>query len=131
MRKSTRRLVTIVTLFALMLFQGSVAVHACALADVAPGTAHHATTAGDNIAMGHCTGMADKSAAALCLKHCNQGEDLNGSAAVADVPAVTDGAFLVVAPVATHVGSASVATHSLAISGAAPPPLLLSQRLRI
>jgi hypothetical protein len=131
MRKPTRRIAAIVSLLALMLFQGSVAAHACMLSHAARGAAAHMPPAAAPSAHGHCEGMADKSAAALCLKHCSLGDDLTGPATIADVPVVVAGTFLVVAPVRIAAGYAGVAALSLAVSGAAPPPLLLSQRLRI
>ena len=129
MRRTSRRLIAVLTIFWLLFSQGAMAAHACKQQFEWPGGLIPA--AGASMSSDHCAGMMEKAAAELCLKHCVQGTDSNNTASTADVPLLAPTTFLVVEPSATQVPARSAASLALAAHDASPPPLLLSQRLRI
>lgn len=128
MRRTFRRFVAAVTLFGLLLVQGSVSAYACATVFNPLGGLVPAASAGPAIDCASMMAMAD---AGMCLQHCTQGDDANSTAPALDVPAPAASGFLTVslAP-GSNVASIRLATRPTPRS-TSPPPLLLSQRLRI
>ena len=129
MRRTSRRIVAAFTLFGLLLFQGAVAAHACKVILDPSGGMVQAASAGAS--SGDCAGMIDKAEAALCPKHCSQGNEASNTAPTADFPSLALTAFLIVEPASVEPPDVSRALSHPAAHGASPPPLLLSQRLRI
>jgi len=129
MRRTPRRVIALITLLGLLFFQGAVAAHACSMVLNPSGTLVPAASI--NALPDDCAGMMDKAGAALCLKHCGQGNDANNTAASVDVPSPALTAFLVVEPATMEACAISRARSRPAAHGTSPPPLLLSQRLRI
>ena len=128
MRRSTRRFVAALTMFGLLLVQGSVAAYACTTMFNPLGGLVPAASAGPAT---DCASMMAKAEAGMCLQHCTQGHDANNTVPATDVPGPAASAFLVVALApAEGAGSNSMAARPTARS-TSPPPLLLSQRLRI
>ena len=118
----------VMTLLGFFGVQGALAAHACARTfDQSRGLmpATISQTASD-----HCAIMA-KVQAGLCLEHCTKGKEASSSAASTDVPAPVSIAFLVVQPVASAEIANSWSPPQLQSRNNSPPPLLLSQRLRI
>jgi hypothetical protein len=129
MHRATRRLVAVLTLLGLVLVQGTVAAHACtALFDMA--TSRVAAAAMSD-AMPGCGGMHDDADAALCVQHCGQGHDANSTLGTADVPTPALHICLTLEPAPIAVTASTLAATRPAARSTSPPPLLLSQRLRI
>ena len=128
MRRTSRRFVAIVTLFGLLLVQGSVAAYACTTMFNPLGGLVPAASAGPAT---DCASMMAMAEAGLCLQHCTQGDDANSTVPAVDVPGPALRGFLCVA----LAPAAGTVTHRVAARPVArstsPPPLLLSQRLRI
>jgi hypothetical protein len=129
MRRSSRRLVAVFTLLGLVLVQGTVAAHACtSIFELATGAMPAAAM---SAAMPDCAGMHDNADAALCVQHCGQGHDANSTLGTADVPAPALHLFLTVDLAPVPVTASTLAATRPAARSTSPPPLLLSQRLRI
>ena len=129
MRRTSRRVIAILTVGWLLFAQGVMAAHACSvMLDPSGGLVPVATT---NPPPADCDGMMDQAAAALCLKHCSQGNDATNTALSVDVPAPALIAFLVVESALTEASVIYWAAPRPAAHSNSPPPLLLSQRLRI
>jgi hypothetical protein len=127
MRRSSRRLVAILTLLGLLVVQGAVAAYPCAVVfESAP-----LAMSDVNRAMVDCAGMPDTAETALCLQHCTQGDDANSTVGAADVPAPAMCRYVVVAPAALTDTASTLAAARPPARSTSPPPLLLSQRLRI
>lgn len=109
--------------------QGTVAAHACAdLFAPAPGRMPMMAVGG---AMPDCAGMHDDADAALCAQHCGQGQDANTTFGTSDIPAPALHLFLTVEAAPTPVTATTLAATRPSARSTSPPPLLLSQRLRI
>jgi len=129
MRRSARRLISILTLLGLLLVQGTVAAHACMnLFAQARGTMPMIAMGG---AMPDCAGMHDDADVALCAQHCGQGHDANTTYGTSDVPVPALLRFLSVEPAPMPVTASMLAATRPGARNNSPPPLLLSQRLRI
>jgi hypothetical protein len=129
MRRTSRRIVAAFTLFWLLLFQGAVAAHACkVILDPLGGMVQAASASASS---DDCAGMIDNAKAALCPKHCSQGNEASNTASSADFPSLPLAAFVVVDPAPAKTPAVSRVLSRLAAHGTSPPPLLLSQRLRI
>jgi hypothetical protein len=129
MRRSFRRLVAIVTVFGLLAVQGMVAAHACTASFDATLNLAPAVTMGEG--MVDCPGMPDTSETGLCLQHCAQGHEASNTVGAADFPAAALGRYVIVAPASMDFTASSRAAARPAARSTSPPPLLLSQRLRI
>ena len=125
MHRSFRRLVATVTLLGLLVVQGMVAAHACTA--IFEAAAEPVPVA----AMADCTGMHEGADAALCIQHCGRGHDANSTLSTADFPALVLTAYLTVEHAGIPVTAATLAATRPAARSTSPPPLLLSQRLRI
>ena len=130
MRRSFRRVIATLTVCWLLFAQGAMAAHTCSLMlDPSGGLVPVAST---NPPPEECAGMMDQAAAALCLKHCSQGNDATNTAFAVDVPAPALIGFLVVESAPAEASAVrSWAAPRPAAHNNSPPPLLLSQRLRI
>ena len=129
MCRSFRRLVAVLTLMALVTVQGTVAAYACtAIIDRATSAM---PAVGMVEAMPDCAGMHDNVDAALCAQHCGQGHDANSTLGTADVPAPALTRCLTVEPTPMQVTASTLAGTCPPTRSTSPPPLLLSQRLRI
>jgi hypothetical protein len=129
MPRAYRRLVAIVTLLGLLAVQGTVAAHPCALKfEAAPGSMPASTM---REGMVDCAGMHDPTDAALCVRHCGQGHDANTTLGTVDVPAPALHRCLTVEPAPIQMTASTLAATRPAARSTSPPPLLLSQRLRI
>jgi hypothetical protein len=129
MDRSSRRAVAVLAMLGLLFFQFALAAHACSLAQrPSPGNAHFAS---QKVAPDHCASAADDGGAALCIAHCGQGDETTGSTASLDAPTPALCGFIVVAPAGERAGAFVLATLRPAARSTSPPPLLLSQRLRI
>jgi hypothetical protein len=129
MPRACRRLVAIVTLLGLLAVQGSVAAHPCALKFEAPPGSVPVSPV--RHVMADCAGMHDTAETALCVQHCGQGKDANTTLGTADVPAPALHRCLTVEPAPMPVTTSTLAATRPAARSTSPPPLLLSQRLRI
>ena len=67
----------------------------------------------------------------LCLEHCTTGKEASNSVASTDVPVPASVAFLTVQPAAAVEIVNSWSPSQLHARNNTPPPLALSQRLRI
>lgn len=128
MRRTVRRFVAVLSVFGLLLAQGSVAAFACtAIFNPLGGLVPAASTGSAT----DCASMMALAEAGLCLQHCTQGHDANSTVPAMDVPGpVTSGYILVELSQPSNAISLRVAARPIARS-TSPPPLLLSQRLRI
>ncbi len=129
MRRTSRRLVAIITLFGLLVVHGAVAAHACALMQSPAGAL--VTAVSPRAVDGDCTADMDQADAAVCLHHCSQGHDANSTGNAADVPGPVLMACLTVAAAPPRLTSSRRAATPINARTTSPPPLLLSQRLRI
>lgn len=127
MRRTTRRFVAAITMFGLLLVQGSVAAYACATTFNPQGGLVPAASAAPAT---DCASMMALAEAGMCLQHCTQGDDANSTVPAIDVPGPAASGFLVVALAPVGAAYDRVAARPTARS-TSPPPLLLSQRLRI
>jgi hypothetical protein len=132
MRRSSRRWVAAVTLLGFFGLQSALAAHACARAfdlsgglpqaAMSPtGSSHCATTEPDS----------DQQQAGLCLEHCTKGKQANSSVASTDAPAPASVAFFTVQHSIAVAIANSWSPPQLQSRNNSPPPLVLSQRLRI
>ncbi len=129
MFRAARRLVATLTLLGLLAVQGTVAAHPCAALFEAAQASIGASP--EHQAMADCAGMHDKAVAGLCAQHCGQGHDANTTFGANDVPQVSLNAFLTVETVPTAVTASTLAATRPAARSTSPPPLRLSQRLRL
>jgi hypothetical protein len=132
MRRASRRVIAVLTLLGILVVQGPVAAHACS-GLFAPATGTMPALA-MGAAMPDCAGMHDvddSADAALCVQHCGQGHDANTTLGTADVPAPALHLYLTIEPAPMQVTASTLAATRPAARSTSPPPLLLSQRLRI
>jgi len=132
MRRTSRRFVAVMTLLGFFGMQWALAAHACARtfdlssgltpAAVSQSASSHCATTGPN---------SDQRQAGLCLEHCNKGDEASGSFAGTDAPAPPTIAFLTVQAFASAEIANSWSPRQLQSRNNSPPPLILSQRLRI
>lgn len=124
-----RRPSAFVTLLGFFAFQWLVAAHACAMPFHPPAASTPFEAAA---AAAHHCGAPDSAPAQLCIEHCSQGKDASNSMPAGDVPAPAAIAFLTVPPLlATAGGLGRSSSAAPASRSHSPPPLTLSQRLRI
>ena len=128
MRRTSRRFVAVLTLLGFFGLQWALAAHACAkvldpMGGPVPVTVSQAASS-------HCA-MMDQIEVKLCLEHCTQGNEASNSVASTDAPAPASVAFLTVQSVATVEIANSWSPPQLQSRINSPPPLVLSQRLRI
>jgi hypothetical protein len=129
-RRTPRRVVAIIALLGFLFLQGAVAAHACSAAfHPSRGAAVNADPSTHDCA--GVVGTVNKAAATLCLQHCNQGDEASNTASSIDVPGPASTAFLIVEPASIDAPIVSRTSIRLAAHSTSPPPLSLSQRLRI
>jgi hypothetical protein len=119
------------TLLGILGLQGALAAHACAMTFLPSGEWPAAALPSPS---SHCAAMAPKSTpqgSALCLEHCTKGKEASNSVAATDAPAPASFAFLTVQPAASAAIANSWSPPQLQSRNNSPPPLVLSQRLRI
>jgi len=120
------------TLLGFFGLQWALAAHACARTfDLSGGLAPAAVS---QSASSHCATVvpnSDQRLAGLCLEHCTKGDEANSSFAGTDAPALATMAFLTVQPFASAEIANSWSPPQLQSHNNSPPPLVLSQRLRI
>jgi hypothetical protein len=129
MDRSSRRAVAVLAMLGLLFFQFALAAHACSLARQP--TSPVVPAAGQTVSHDHCAGALDDGSAALCVAHCGLGDEASGSTASLDAPTPALSGFIVVAPAGERASAFVLATLRPAARSTSPPPLLLSQRLRI
>ena len=120
------------TLLGFFGMQWALAAHACAMISDPSGGLNAA--AASQSTPTHCATMAPKSVpqgAGLCLEHCTKGKEATGSIASTDAPAPMFVAFLTAQPFALPEIENSGSSAQLQFRNNSPPPLVLSQRLRI
>ena len=128
MRRS-RRLSAVVTLLGFITLQWLVVAHACAMQFHPLGALSPAETTAS--AAHHCA-ATDKAPINLCFEHCSQGKDASNTVQAGDVPAPVPVAFLTVPHlVLSPPGRSGSVAAAPALRSHSPPPLILSQRLRI
>jgi hypothetical protein len=121
-----RRPFAIVTLLGFFAFQWLVAAHACAM------PFHPQDTPAPVSAATHHCGAPDSAPATLCIEHCTQGKDATNALPAGDVPTPAAIAFLTVPSLpASPTGTGRASSTAPASRSHSPPPLTLSQRLRI
>lgn len=130
MRRKSRRTVAALALLGFLFLQGAAAAHACSVVfNPLRGAVVNA-----NASTHDCAGTVaavNKAPALLCLQHCNQGDEASNTSSSADVPGPVSIAFLVVEAAAMDAPIVSRASTRFTVHGTSPPPLSLSQRLRI
>ena len=132
MRRTSRRFVAVLTLLGFFGFQWAVAAHACAnVFDPSGGLMPAAVSQSSS---SDCTKMNLKQnqlPVKVCLEHCTKGKDASSSVASTDAPAPASVAFLTVQPAVAVEIANSWSSPQLQARNNTPPPLVLSQRLRI
>lgn len=128
MRRTSRRFVAALTLLGFFGLQWALAAHACAKV-LDPMGAPMPITASQS-ASSHCA-TVDQVDVKLCLEHCTKGKEASSSVAGTDAPAPASVAFLTVQSVAAVEIANSWSPPQLQSRNNSPPPLVLSQRLRI
>ena len=127
--RRNRRLSAVFTLLGFITLQWLVVAHACAMqfhplgalppVETTPSVAHHCAA-------------TDKVPINLCLEHCSQGKDVSNTVQAGDVPAPVAVAFLTVPTLPVlPAGRGGSFAAAPALRSHSPPPLTLSQRLRI
>jgi len=120
--------VAVLTLLGFFGFQWAVTAHACARVFDPSGGLIPAPVSQSSAS--DCAMMAQVDAK-LCLEHCTQGKEASNSVASADAPVPASVAFLTVRPAVAVEMASSGSPFRLHARNNSPPPLLLSQRLRI
>ena len=124
-----RRLSAIVTLLGFITLQWLVVAHACAMQFHPLGALSPVQTTAP--AAHHCA-ATDKAPINLCLEHCSQGKHASNTVHAGDVPAPAAVAFLTVPTLLVlPAGRGRSFAAAPALRSHSPPPLTLSQRLRI
>jgi len=124
--------VAAVTLLGFFGLQAALAAHACARTFDLSGELPQATLA--HSASSHCATTepnSDQRQAGLCLEHCTKGKEVSSSAASADAPVPASVASFTVQPSMAVAIANSWTPPQLQSRNNSPPPLVLSQRLRI
>jgi hypothetical protein len=127
--RRNRRLSAVVTLLGFITLQWLVMAHACAMQFHPLGALSPIETTAP--AAHHCA-ATDKAPINLCLEHCSQGKDVSNTVQSGDAPAPVAIAFLTVPTlVLSPAGRSGSSAAAPALRSHSPPPLILSQRLRI
>lgn len=127
--RRNRRLSAVITLLGFITLQWLVVAHACAMQFHPLGALP--PTGATAPAMHHCA-ATDQAPINLCLEHCSQGKDVSNTVQAGDIPAPAAIAFLTVpAMPALPAGRNGSFAAVPALRSHSPPPLTLSQRLRI
>jgi len=127
--RRNRRLSAVVTLLGFITLQWLVVAHACAMQFHPLGALAPVETTAP---VAHHCAAADKAPVNLCFEHCSQGKDASNTVQASDVPAPAAIAFLTVPPlVLSPPGRSRSVAAAPALRSHSPPPLILSQRLRI